>query len=339
MRHILLGILAVAAVSMKFVAAQPSGGGPVVERLDPALDEILSVDATLDVIRQDYFGAGEGPTWVPETGGGYLVFSDMAANKIYKWDPVARQLSVLFAGTGYTSNDVLRVRALDNGRLIVALLGTNGLALDLDGRLVFCAHGDRLLGRIEADGTRTILAARFEGKRFNGPNDLVVKSDGSIYFTDLGAPLVGGFANSPDRELDFQGVFRWTPDGAVQLISRNTSNGIAFSPDEAHLYVTGGGGVTRFDVMPDGSVTNGQVHVQRGADGLRVDAHGYLYGAGGRSGVWIASPDGDVLGVIRTPDMANALITNIAFGDADGKGLYIVTLRSVFHIRLERSAW
>ncbi len=338
MRHILLGILAVAAVSMTFVAAQPSGGGPVVERLDPALDEILSVDATLDVIKQDYFGANEGPTWVPETGGGYLAFSDMAANSIYKWDPVARQLSVLVAGAGYTGNDLLRVRAFDNGRLIVALLGTNGLDVDLDGRLVFCAHGDRALGRMEADGTRTILADRFEGKRFNGPNDLVVKSDGSIYFTDPGAPLVGGFANSPDRELDFRGVFRWTPDGAVQLISRDGGNGIAFSPDEAHLYVTGAG-VTRFDVMPDGSVTNGQVHVQRGADGLRVDAHGYLYGAGGRSGVWIASPDGDVLGVIRTPDMPSAVITNIAFGDADGKGLYIITLRSVFHIRLERSAW
>ena len=130
MRHTFLGILAVAAVSMKLVAAQPSGGGLVVERLDPALDEILSVDATLDVIRQDYFGATEGPTWVPETGGGYLVFSDMAANKIYKWDPVARQLSVLLAGIGYTGNDVSRVRALDNGRLIVALLGTNGLDLD-----------------------------------------------------------------------------------------------------------------------------------------------------------------------------------------------------------------
>ena len=205
MRHILLGILAVAAANMTFVAAQPSGGGPVVERLDPALDEILSVDATLDVIKQDYFGANEGPTWVPETGGGYLAFSDMAANRIYKWDPVARQLSVLVAGAGYTGNDLLRVRAFDNGRLIVALLGTNGLDIDLDGRLVFCAHGDRALGRIEVDGTRTILADRFEGKRFNGPNDLVVKSDGSIYFTDPGAPLVGGFANSPDRELDFRG--------------------------------------------------------------------------------------------------------------------------------------
>ena len=163
---------------------------------------------------------------------------------------------------------------------MVALLGTNGLDVDLDGRLVFCAHGDRALGRMEADGTRTILADRFEGKRFNGPNDLVVKSDGSIYFTDLGAPLLGGFANSPDRELDFRGVFRWTSDGAVQLISRDLGNGIAFSPDEAHLYVTGAG-VTRFDVMPDGSVTNGQVHVQRSADGVRVDAHGFLYGGGG----------------------------------------------------------
>ena len=338
MRHILLGILAAAVVGMKLVAAQPSGGGPVVERLDPALDEILLVDATLDVIKQDYFGAAEGPTWVSETGGGYLAFSDMGADRIYKWDPVARQLSVLHAGAGYTGSDLTRVRALDNGRLMVALLGTNGLDVDLDGRLVFCAHGDRALGRMEADGTRTILADRFEGKRFNGPNDLVVKSDGSIYFTDLGAPLLGGFANSPDRELDFRGVFRWTSDGAVQLISRDLGNGIAFSPDEAHLYVTGAG-VTRFDVMPDGSVTNGQVHVQRGADGVRVDAHGFLYGGGGRSGVWIASPDGNVLGVIRTPDMASDPITNIAFGDADGKGLYICTVRSLFHVRLERSAW
>ena len=338
MRHILLGILAVAAASMTLVAAQPSGGGPVVERLDPALDDILSVDATLDIIKQDYFGATEGPTWVPEAGGGYLAFSDMGADRIYAWDPVARQLSVLHAGAGYTGSDLSRVRALDNGRLMVALLGTNGLDVDLDGRLVFAAHGDRALGRMEADGTRTILADRFEGKRFNGPNDVVVKSDGSIYFTDLGAPLLGGFANSPDRELDFRGVFRWMADGAVQLISRDLGNGIAFSPDEAHLYVTGAG-VTRFDVLPDGSVTNGQVFVQRGADGVRVDAQGNLYGGGGRNGVWIASPDGTVLGVIRTPEMTTDSITSVAFGDADGKGLYICTVRSLFHVRLERSVW
>ena len=229
MRHLLLGILVVAVASLKLVAAQPPGDAPVVERLDPALDGILSVDARLDVIKQDFFGAAEGPTWVSETGGGYLAFSDMGANRIYKWDPVNRHLSVLHAGAGYTGTDLTRVRALDNGRLMVALLGTNGLDVDLDGRLVFCAHGDRALGRMEVDGTRTILADRFEGKRFNGPNDLVVKSDGSIYFTDLGAPLLGGFANSPDRELDFRGVFRWRSDGAVQLISRDLGNGIAFS--------------------------------------------------------------------------------------------------------------
>ena len=257
-------VLAAAVASLGCGEVQPrSDGGPIVERLDPALDEILSVDATIDVIRQDYFGATEGPTWVPESGGGYLAFSDMASNRIYRWDPAARELSVLLDDAGFTSGDLSRVRALDNGRLMVALLGTNGLDVDQDGRLVFCAHGDRAIGRIEADGTRTILADRFEDKRFNGPNDLVVKSDGSVYFTDLGAPLLGGFADSPQRELDFRGVFRWSPDGRVQLISRELANGIAFSPDETTLYVTGGG-VKRFDVMPDGSVANGRMFVDPG---------------------------------------------------------------------------
>ena len=337
-RRTILGVLVAALMNLGPVEVQPpSDAGAGIERLDPALDAILSVDESIDVVRQDYFGATEGPAWVPE-GSGYLAFSDMASNRIYKWDPVAEELSVLVRDAGFSGGDLTRVRALDNGRLMVALLGTNGLDVDQNGRLVFCAHGDRAIGRFEADGTRTILADRFEGKRFNGPNDLVVKSDGSIYFTDLGAPLLGGFADSPQRELDFRGVFRWMPDGRVQLISRELANGIAFSPDETHLYVTGGG-VTRFDVMPDGSVANGRAHVSRGADGLRVDSSGYLYGGGGREGVWIASPDGKVLGVIRTPGMENDPITNIAFGDADGQGLYICTLRSVFHVRMSRSAW
>lgn len=335
MKHVLLVVLTVLVMGLQLLESQSS----VVEQFDPALNELLSIDATLNVIKQDYFGATEGPVWISEANGGYLVFSDMAANKIYKWDPESEQLSVFLNNSGFTGSDVSRVRALNNGRLIVALLGSNGINLDQNGRLVFCAHGDRALVRLETDGTRTILADRFEGKRFNGPNDLVVKSDGSIYFTDLGAPLTGSFTNSPDRELDFRGVFRWKPDGTVQLISRDLANGIVFSPNEEYLYVTGPGGVTKFDVASDGSVSNGRIHVDRGADGLRVDKRGYLYGAGGGTGVWIANPDGKVIGNIRIPGMETNIITNINFGDTDGKGLYICALRSVFHIRLEQSAW
>jgi gluconolactonase len=197
------------------LAQPPATPTPLIERLAPEADDILPADAKLEVIKQDFFGATEGATWVPE--GAYMAFSDMGSNRIWKWDPAAQQLSVLMEKAGLTADitpgspAITKVRALDNGRLQVAVIGTNGLGLDKEGRLVFCVHGDRAIARREKDGTRTILADRLDGKRFNGPNDLVVKSDGSIYFTDLGAQLLGGFAASPDKELDFQGVFRWTP--------------------------------------------------------------------------------------------------------------------------------
>jgi gluconolactonase len=320
------------------VHAQSAAPAPVVERLDPLLDDILSADAKLDIVRQDYFGATEGATWVPEGQGGYMAFSDMGSNRIWKWDPASRQLGVLMEKAGFSgdmtpgSPGITKVRALDNGRLQIAVLGTNGLGLDKDGRLVFCVHGDRGIARREKDGTRTMLADKWDGKRFNGPNDLAVKSDGSIYFTDLGAQLLGGFANSPDRELDFQGVFRWLPDGRVRLVARTAANGLAFTPDEQYLYVGVGGAISRYTVLPDGSVTNMVRWVNRGADGFRVDKRGYIYG-----GSWIASPDGKVIGNINLPP--GDPVTNVGFGDADGKGLYIGTYRSFYHLRMNRSAW
>lgn len=325
--------------------ASPGAATRDVERLTPALDPIISTEARLEVVKQDYFGAAEGPTWVRD--GGYLLVSDMASNRIYKWEPGPRRLSVYLEKVGFTSMDLTDVRVLDNGRLLVALHGANGLALDREGRLVYCSHGARAIVRVEKDGTRTTLVDRWEGKRLNGPNDLIVKSDGSIYFSDMGSQLRGGAAKSPDREIDFQGAFRWRPDGTLQVISKTLTNGLAFSPDEKYLYTTGsGGGIMRYDVQPDGSIANGRLHVDTrnqplkgGPDGVRVDKYGYLYSSG-PGGVWIAAPDGTHIGTIYTPDKnANENTTSVAFGDADGKGLYITTVRSIFHIRMKRSAW
>ncbi|HEV3063623.1 MAG TPA: SMP-30/gluconolactonase/LRE family protein [Vicinamibacterales bacterium] len=327
------------------LAAQAPLEGAV-ERLDPALDAILSTDAKLEVIRRDYFGAAEGPTWFKDGQSGYLLFSDMAANRIYKWDPAAGQLSTFLEKSGYSGADITDVRALDNGRMMVAVLGSNGLAQDREGRLVFCTHGDRSVVRLEKDGTRTTLADRYENRRLNGPNDLVVKSDGSIYFTDLGAGLKGGAAKSPDRELDFQGTFRWKPGGDLQLVAKNGANGIALSPDERYLFVTGGGGIMRYALKEDGTTGEGQLHLDmrgqklRGnADGIRVDHRGYLF-TSGPGGAWIADATGKHIGTVYTPDKnATDNATSVAFGDIDGKGLYITTLRSVYRIRMRSSAW
>jgi len=337
--------LTAALVSLACLTGSPSAVASDVERLTPALDPILSADATLEVVRQDYFGAAEGPIWVRE--GGYLLFSDMGANRIFRWDPAPKRLSVHAEKVGFTTMDLTDVRVLDNGRLLVALQGSNGLALDREGRVVYCSHGGRAIVRIEKDGTRTTLVDRWEGKRLNGPNDLVVKSDGSIYFSDMGSQLRGGAAKSPDREIDFQGAFRLKPDGTLQVIAKTLTNGLAFSPDETYLYTTGaGGGITRHEVQPDGSIANGRLHVDTrnqalkgGPDGVRVDKYGYLFSSG-PGGVWISAPDGTHIGTIYTPDRnANDNTTSVGFGDNDGKGLYITTVRSVYHIRLKRSAW
>ena len=332
-----IAVVCVGLARVWTAAGVQEAAAPAVERLDAELDAILDAGARLEVVRADFFGATEGATWVPDEGG-YLAFSDMGSNRIWKWAPAQNRLTVLMEKAGLTADlapgspAITKVRALDNGRLQIAVLGTNGLGLDKEGRLVFCAHGDRAIVRREKDGSRTILADKWDGKRFNGPNDLAVKSDGSIYFTDLGAQLLGGFASSPDKELDFQGVFRWTPDGRVRLVARVAANGIAFSPDEKYLYVGLGGAIQRYTLLPDGSVTNLVRWVNRGADGFRVDKSGYIYG-----GTWIANPEGKVIANINLP--AGDQVTNVGLGDADGKGLYIGTYRSLYKLRMKRSAW
>jgi gluconolactonase len=338
-------LVLLAAILCALAVPHAQTGGPSVERLAPALDDIIAANARLEIVRRDYFGALEGPHWLRD-GPGSLIVSDMAANRIYKWDPRTKSLSTFLEKSGFSGTDITQVRALDNGRLMVALLGSNGIATDREGRVVFCTHGERSIVRLEKDGTRTTLAARFEGKRLNGPNDLAVKSDGSIYFTDLGAGLRGGAATSPDKELDFQGTFRWKPDGSVTLIAKNGANGIAFSPDEKYLFVTGGGGILRHELNADGGIGQGTLYVDmrkqplRGnADGFRVDRRGNIFSSG-PGGVWIMDPAGRHIGTVYTPDRnATENTTSVAFGDTDGKGLYITGLRSLYHIRLKASAW
>ncbi|MBM3777316.1 MAG: SMP-30/gluconolactonase/LRE family protein [Acidimicrobiia bacterium] len=312
--------------------AQSPAGSHVV-RLDPALDAIIAPDARIEILKEDYFGATEGPVWVKD--GGYLLFSDQAANRVYKW--ADGELSVHLEPSGFTGNmrDVnLNGAVYRLGRLYVALLGSNGLAIDHEGRLVLCTHGDRALVRIEKDGSRTVLADRYDGKKLNGPNDLAIASDGSIYFTDLG--VLG------DKELP-PSVYRWK-EGTLQLLASSVqggfANGIALSPDERHLYVAASRKIVRYDVQPDGRVANETVFVDMsqakergGPDGIKVDRAGNVW-FGGPGGLWIVSPAGTHLGTIL-----NERNVNMAFGDADGRGLYVTTFTGLVKIRLQQAAF
>ncbi|MFH1575086.1 MAG: SMP-30/gluconolactonase/LRE family protein [Acidobacteriota bacterium] len=309
-----------------------------VERLDPALDSIIAADATLEVLKDDYFGFTEGPVWIREGDSGYIVFSDIAANVIYKWTP-DRQLSVFLDKSGYSGTDVNNVGAQqNNGRLAIVMIGSNGLDLDPQGRLVICAQADRSIVRLEKDGTRTTLADRYEGKRFNSPNDIAVKSNGSIYFTDQSSGLRNRDAN-PSKELDYHGVFLVKTDGTVILLDKDPQgsapNGIGLSPDEKYLYVNSARKIVRYDIGADDTVTNKQVFIDLSedkrpgsTDGMKVDTKGNVYQSG-PGGIWIISPEGKHLGTILLP-----LVTNLGFGDPDGKGLYITNRHGLYMIRV-----
>ena len=200
--------------------AIPSGQAPTgtpfrIEKLDPALDDIVSPDATLETLA-DGFALTEGPVWVPEGQDGYLLFSDNAGNVIYKWQR-NRPLSVFVENSGFTGKDNSKVGAQTiAGHVAILLIGSNGLALDPQGRLIVTAMNDRTIYRLERDGTRTILADRYDAKRFSGPNDIVVKSNGAVYFTDTPWGLRDAEKDS-QRELPFYG-FYLVKDGKVTLL-------------------------------------------------------------------------------------------------------------------------
>ena len=221
---------------------------------------------------------------------------------------------------------------------VVTLIGSNGITLDRQGRIVFCQHGDRQISRLEKNGHRTVLASRYEGKRLNSPNDLVFKSDGSLYFTDPTAGLRLQ-DKDPARELPFAGVYR-VSKGKVQLLSKDFTrpNGIAFSPDEKYLYVndTTKKIIMRFEVQPDGGVANGQVITDMNSDtapgapdGMKVDQKGNIY-CTGPGGFWIMSPEGKHLATVKTKELP----ANLNWGDADGKTLYLTARTGLYRIRL-----
>ena len=297
-----------------------------IDRIDPVLDAIVEPDATLERVATGFVFT-EGPVW---SGDGSLLFSSPNTNSIYRWDPSGR-VTVFRSKSGYTGTDI--------GRFIQP--GSNGLTFDPRGRLAICQHGNRRVIRVEPHGNVTVLADRYAGRRLNSPNDLVYRSDGTLFFTDPPFGLPGVF-DDPDKELPFSGVFA-ARDGEVMLVTGELEgpNGIAFSPDERCLYVGNWDPdrkvVMRYELGPDLAVIDASVlfdmtgaEGEDAIDGLKVDAEGNVY-ACGPGGIWVISSAGEHLGTLRLPEAPH----NLAWGDADGRTLYIAALTSVYRIRLQ----
>lgn len=273
------------------------------------LQEIIGKDAQLEKIAEG-FRFTEGPVWHPE---GFLLFSDIPKNTIYQWQP----------------NQEVKVFRRPSGN-------ANGNTLDLEGRLITGEHSNRRVSRTEKDGKIVTLVDKYNDKRLNSPNDLVVKSDGSIYFTD---PPFG--IKSEQEELGFYGVYRIAPDGKLTLLVDDfvRPNGIALSPDETKLYVNDSekGHIRIFDVQSDGTLENGKIFAelkdpnkQGVPDGMKVDSQGNIYSTG-PGGVWVFSRSGKLLGIISVPER----VTNLAWGNDDYKTLYLTASKSLYRITLK----
>jgi gluconolactonase len=298
-----------------------------VERHDRRLDVLVPEDVDAERVAGG-FEFTEGPVWAGAAG---LLFSSPNTNAIYRLEPEAGRVSVFRSKSGYTGVDIGRYHQP----------GSNGLTFDPEGRLTICQHGDRRVIRVNPHGDTTVLADRYDGNRLNSPNDLVYRSDGTLYFTDPPFGLPGVY-DDPDKELPFSGVFR-VRDGEVTLVTDELAgpNGIAFSPDERYLYVgnwdPSAKVVMRYEIDADGHpVGDGDVVSDMTAapgddaiDGIKVDREGNLYVCG-PGGIWILSPAGDRLGLIGLPEDPH----NLAWGDADARSLYITALTSVYRIRL-----
>ena len=312
------------------VALTPSEVNVEVVRNDPAMDQIVGPNPKVFKLA-DGFKFTEGPIWVKD--GGYLLFSDPNANTIYKYSPNGGEegkLEVFRTPSGYSGADIAEY----------GQPGSNGLTLDSQGRLTINQHGNHRVVRDEKDGTQTILADSYQGNRLNSPNDLVYRSDGSLFFTDPPFGLPKFFAD-PRKQLPFSGVYS-IYNGKLQLISTDFTgpNGIAFSPDEKYLYVDDWDDkkkvVMRYEVNPDATLKNGKLFFdmtgamgEDALDGLKVDQKGNLY-VSGPGGLWVLSPEGKHLGTIFTPKHAH----NFAWGDADGRTLYLCARSGLYRIRL-----
>jgi gluconolactonase len=296
-----------------------------VERLDAAIDRIVPPNAKLYKLAEG-FQFTEGPIWIRD--GGYLLFSDPNANRIYAYDPKRASLAVYREHSGYEGADIAEY----------GQPGSNGLTVDSRGRLTINQHGNRRIVRVEPDGSLTVLAARYRGKRLNSPNDLVYKSDGSLFFTDPPFGLPKFFAD-PRKELAFSGVFR-AKDGKITLVSDELDgpNGLAFSPAEDYLYVDNWSAarkvILRFPVSRSGVIGKSEPFVDMTAelpgdealDGMKIDTQGTLY-VTAPDGVRLYSPAGRHLGTIVVP----RTVHNLAWG-GDGHTLYLCASDHLYRI-------
>ena len=309
------------------VAVEPHEVNVQVERDDPAIDGIVPANAKLYKVAEG-FEFTEGPIWVRERDA--LLFSDPNHNTIYEYTEQG-SLSIFRDKSGYDGADIAEYTQP----------GSNGLTLDRQGRLTINEHGRRRVSRLEPNGSLTVLADRYEGKRLNSPNDLVYRSDGTLYFTDppFGLPK---FFDDPRKELPFSGVFSWR-DGQLRLLTRELKgpNGIVFSPDEKYLYVSNwdpaAKTVTRYPVSHDGTLGKGvvlidltqQIPGEEALDGMKADIQGNLY-LSAPGGVWIYDAQGRHLGTIRAPRPVH----NFAWGGKDGRTLYLCARSALYRIDL-----
>jgi gluconolactonase len=276
---------------------------PTFSRLVPMLERVATG-----------FGFTEGPVWRGED----LLFSDIPNSRTVRYQP------------GYGGAEVTTFRHPTGN--------ANGLTLDHDGRVLACEHSGRRVSRIDRSGKDETVVDSYEGKRLNSPNDVVVRSDGSIFFTD---PPYGLPRRIEGKELPFNGVYRVDPSGKIHLLVDDFElpNGLAFSPDERTLYVDDSARhhLRAFNVSSDGSLSNGRVLAEltpvtgeKGvADGMKVDRDGNIY-CTGAAGVWIFDRNGRFLGRIVTPEVP----ANLAWGDSDWKTLYITAQTSLYRIRM-----
>lgn len=293
---------------------------------DPQFDRLIPPGTMVEKIA-DGFAWVEGPVWHSE--GRFLLFSDIPSNRILKWK-AGEGVSVYLTPSGYTGQAPFAGKEP----------GSNGITLDAQGRVVFCAHGDRRIVRVEADGSRTTLAFRYADRHLNSPNDLVFKSNGDLYFTDPPFGLPGAF-DDPGK-APYQGVYRAAPDGTTTLLIKDIKapNGIAFSPDEKMLYVSDvdpkRAAWLAYDVQPNGTVDHGRVFFDAtrwrkdpffGTDGFKVDRQGNLFGAR-PGGISVIAPDGTLLGTIETGQPTS----NVAWGE-DGSVLYVTGGSAVYRIK------
>lgn len=271
--------------------------------------QIVDEDAGPEIITDGYEFT-EGPLWHES---GYLLFSDIPANTVYKWTP----------------NEGTEMYLKPSGH-------SNGLAYDQEGNLLLAQHEGRV-SRLSNDKKQTVIVDNYNGKRLNSPNDLAVKSDGSIYFTD---PPFG--VSDDNKELDFNGVYRYSEKNGLQLLidDFDLPNGIVFSPDESRLFVndTRHNHIRVFDVNKDGSISNGKIFAKMesdaegAADGMKVDTEGNLYTTG-PGGLWIYSRDGKLLQQIEMPRR----ITNIAWGGNDYSSLFLTAPSAVYKLETNKA--